>query len=229
MYLFLRLRSIARCFWDNLYIPQCIYFYLNRWSLYFVKSLALHSTMYLFLLSVALFYFTGGFTLHSTMYLFLPYRRSTQIALSQLYIPQCIYFYTRPVCFPSSFRVTLHSTMYLFLHFYEKVLLPLGQLYIPQCIYFYMMRFLISLILLLLYIPQCIYFYNPFKNTRQGFPYFTFHNVSISTGTFVPRSIWQIIFTFHNVSISTDYRSGRQEMWPVFTFHNVSISTARSP
>ena len=144
----------------HLYIPQCIYFSRRRFFLCLRRKIALHSTMYLFLLlhefscclapsftfhNVSISTHTGGryyvternFTFHnvsiSTRTIGFP-----ASACPMLYIPQCIYFYSKgnktnyfyifftfhnvsistavaSVCTPLS--VTLHSTMYLFLHF----------------------------------------------------------------------------------------------------------------
>ncbi len=142
-----------------LYIPQCIYFYVSskiigRWF-----SISLHSTMYLFLLyfHISEKFQSYNFTfhnvsistvsncpfmrshssLHSTMYLFLPNTFQIDGNSTNLYIPQCIYFYI-------SCRNRLNSFIIL---------------YIPQCIYFYPPDRIFKYLVNNLYIPQCIYFY----------------------------------------------------------------------
>ena len=55
---------------------------------------------------------------------------------------------------------------------------------------------------------------------------FTFHNVSINTGTSGEVMPCANIFTFHNVSINTIKGIIFKDSYTVFTFHNVSINTS---
>ena len=105
-------------------------------------------------------YHAHGWTLHSTMYLFLLHFNRQKTVLSDfLYIPQCIYFYTRTQRKPYRPQQTLHSTMYLFLLWSVKAEGIRCVLYIPQCIYFYRPPYPLRWYENPLYIPQCIYFY----------------------------------------------------------------------
>ena len=82
------------------------------------------------------------------------------------------------------------------------------------------------------------------------FELFTFHNVSINTGSWDEVEHMYTVFTFHNVSINTVYKVSEVLRYPddlhstmfllillqvrlyrcssIFTFHNVSINTQLS-
>ena len=66
------------------------------------------------------------------------------------------------------------------------------------------------------------------KDIRHANYYFTFHNVSIKTLTFVLMAASMSSFTFHNVSIKTDSKLDNRSSSSSFTFHNVSIKTWKS-
>ena len=54
---------------------------------------------------------------------------------------------------------------------------------------------------------------------------FTFHNVSINSGTVPLNKVVNIVFTFHNVSINSTYEPPAAGSTDKFTFHNVSINS----
>ena len=78
-----------------LYIPQCIYFYASATFLSFAASIALHSTMYLFLQKRIKYIYKPltNFTFHNVS---ISTIKNYQLFIvgSFLYIPQCIYFYS---------------------------------------------------------------------------------------------------------------------------------------
>ena len=57
--------------------------------------------------------------------------------------------------------------------------------------------------------------------------FFTFHNVSIKSGTGEGAIFRSWFFTFHNVSIKSDVNFEKGEVILFFTFHNVSIKSKK--
>ena len=163
----------------------------------------LHSTMYLFLRFAWLWPFRFQPPLHSTMYLFLPTVHSLIICIvTQLYIPQCIYFYdTIKFKYKLTSSFTFHNV---------SISTQTGSL---------------SFSAMWLYIPQCIYFYlESVKYLRYELD-FTFHNVSISTC--LAEDIKVVMCSLHSTMYLFLLPMGKFFLLRLisFTFHNVSIST----
>ncbi len=186
MYLFLPRISCESEMMINLYIPQCIYFYM-------CTSLGSFDTVIFTFHNVSISTFlaeptqVSDTTLHSTMYLFLPNLPKPYKAPEVLYIPQCIYFYWRfiPFCYKHK------------------------HLYIPQCIYFYHRTSADSPG------PTAFTFHNVSISTKNlsfnvmPVTHFTFHNVSIST---MRATI--IVYPFNKLYIPQCIYFYAMQTWP---------------
>ncbi len=187
--------------------------------------------------------------LHSTMYLFQLSLPSTYYLIKNIYIPPCIYFnclriykhirnldiYIPPCIYFNQMRAVtkdgladLHSTMYLF----QLVTAALADKVDKN-------------------LHSTMYLFQPADGkTKMKIGEFTFHHVSISTVSCRNLVPWKLLFTFHHVSISTAscyfytilkeylhstmylFQQARYYLFVAlateFTFHHVSISTAAS-
>ncbi len=167
---------------------------------------------------------------------------------SFLYIPQCIYFYSRCICLhplvsnftfhnvsistllQSSLRPalpSLHSTMYLFLRGFPDVdIIPNSSLH--STMYLFLPDSVCNGISIrnCLYIPQCIYFYvSGFFIRTSSLLLYIPQCIYFYAIWLLSTSSFRYSFTFHNVSISTWSNIAMTISFSVFTFHNVSIST----
>ena len=158
MFLLLHFLGVFFVVSEDIYIPQCFYYYRCR-LLCSELFQDLHSTMFLLLLIKRSCQTSCECNLHSTMFLLLLKSIILDMKVMNLFTFHNVSITTSFGEITTRRENNLHSTMFLLLQKYASIWKFCTGIYIPQCFYYYFIGIGREKFEYLIYIPQCFYYY----------------------------------------------------------------------